>query len=135
MRTPSPRLRILCLVLAASAGLGPRLAAAAVTPLVWDASGRFEAGFAVEPGKFVELCGALATGSRVAWSFTAPAALAFNIHYHVGKEVRFPVQRDGVAELEGTLVAAEPQDYCWMWTNKAGTTTSLKVLLKRLPPR
>lgn len=136
MNRPISRLQLLLVVLAtASTCVVPRLAAAAVTPLVWDENGRFEAGFAIAPGKFVELCGRLTAGSRVAWNFTAPAALAFNIHYHIGKEVRFPAQRGAVAELEGMLVAAEPQDYCWMWTNGAGTPTSLKVRLQRLAPR
>ncbi len=40
----------------------------------------------------------------------------FNIHYHRGSDVVFPVQRDGMRGDGGTFTAKTAEDYCWMWT-------------------
>jgi hypothetical protein len=89
----------------------------------------------VPPGKFAELCGALKPGQNVTWSFEAKSALNFNIHYHVGKEVRFPAQIDRTQGAQGELQVDAAQDYCWMWTNKTVIPTTLKVdlTLKQAP--
>ena len=85
----------------------------------------------IAPGRFVEVCGALARGQAIDWRFGSDAALDFNIHYHQGKQVLYPTRRDGVARAEGRLEVEVPQDYCWMWTNKSASPTSLRVQLGR----
>ena len=40
----------------------------------------------------------------------------FNVHYHVDKDVFYPVKRDGMRGDGGTFAAKVGQDYCWMWT-------------------
>jgi hypothetical protein len=77
------------------------------------------------------LCGKLAVGAKVQRQFDAPAPLNFNIHFHEGKQVRFPAKQDQVAKADGTLRAEVDQDYCWMWTNKSASSASLKLTLKR----
>jgi hypothetical protein len=104
---------------------------AELVPLKWDADGQFVREFNVAPGKFVEACEKLPQGAKVAWSFESRSPLDFNVHYHEGKEVRFPAKQDQVATSEGTLDVRLAQDYCWMWTNKSAAATSLKVTLKR----
>jgi hypothetical protein len=86
---------------------------------------------AMPAGKFAELCGKLAPGAKVRWQFDAPAPLNFNIHYHEGKDVRYPARDDGVPRLQGVLTVASPQDHCWMWTNKGSEPVSLSVQLVR----
>lgn len=63
------------------------------------------------------------------WSFEADGELNFNIHYHVGKDVRYPSQMDRVRRSEGQLAVDLAQDYCWMWTNKSAATSKLEVRL------
>ena len=120
-------LRSLLITLAA---ISP-LAHAGVVDLTWDDKGRFEYSESVAPGKFVEVCGKLAKGQSVAWSFKSEQPMDFNVHYHEGKKVVLPVKQDGVAALEGKLDVPIDQDYCWMWSNKTGKAAALSVALAR----
>ncbi|HUG24119.1 hypothetical protein [Piscinibacter sp.] len=124
---PGPLTFALALVLAGA----PFPAAAEIVDLEWDATGRAERKFDVAPGKFVELCGKLPAGAKVQWQFEAAAPLNFNVHYHVGKEVRYPARSDQVSVSSGELDASVEQGYCWMWTNKTASPVALSVLLRR----
>jgi hypothetical protein len=55
----------------------------------------------------------------------------FNVHYHEGKEVRFPAKEDNSRKSQGTLDVTSGQDYCWMWSNKAKEPAELSVNLSR----
>ena len=106
-------------------------ARADIIDIAWNEQGRFERRVSVAPGKFAEVCGMLARGDSVAWRFEASGPLNFNIHYHEGKDVRYPERRDALAGASGRLQMALDQDYCWMWTNKSGQAVDLNVLLTR----
>ena len=128
--TARTRIATRWLLLAALAAAAP-LAGAQVIEIAWDGQGRFEREVRAEPGKFVELCGKLSPGSQVRWRFEADAATHFNLHYHEGKEVRFPVKEDGVRSSKGTLDVRSTQDYCWMWSNKGPAPATIAVKLSR----
>ena len=51
-----------------------------------------------------------------------PAPVDFNIHYHRGDEVFYPVKRDAMRGDGGTFSAKTGEDYCWMWTARETTT-------------
>ncbi len=106
-------------------------AQAEIAEIRWDDQGHATQTFQVAPGKFAEYCGKLSKGQTVRWSFEAPAALDFNIHYHVGKDVEYPARTKGVAAQQGELKVALDQDYCWMWSNKGGAAVKLSVQLAR----
>jgi len=106
-------------------------ATAQMVPIEWDASGQFSKEVAIAPGKFVEACEKLPKGAKVAWSFEAPSHLDFNIHFHEGKQVRFPAKKNQVAKDAGTLNTKVEQDYCWMWTNKGAAETTLNLKLTK----
>lgn len=106
-------------------------AAAEVVDIDWGTGGRFDHALVVPAGKFVEVCGKLAKGVRIRWEYSAARPLDFNIHYHVGKDVEYPVQQTGSARASGELVTPLDQDYCWMWTNKAADPARLTVTLVR----
>jgi len=107
------------------------LVQAEIVDVKWDAGGRFERRLEIPGGKFVELCEKLAPGAKVRWRFDAPATLNFNVHYHAGKDVRYPARQDGVQRGQGTLDVTSAHDYCWMWTNKGPAAVSLNVQLAR----
>src|SRR6185436_1820393 len=107
------------------------LARAQLVPVSWDASGRFAHKTSLAPGKFIEVCEKLPQGSKVTWSFRSTAPLDFNIHYHEGKDVKFPAKRDASAGADGRLDASSEQDYCWMWTNRQKKATTLDLSLRR----
>lgn len=117
-------------IAAATAGLSAP-AFAQLVPVEWDATGQFAKEIPVPAGKFVEVCEKLSKGTKVNWSFDTSTPMNFNIHYHEGKEVRYPAKKDQVAKDSGTLAVDLDQDYCWMWSNKATTQASLKLVLKR----
>lgn len=124
MKTPS--------LLAAAVLLALSQAAAAeLVPVRWDAAGQFSQELPIQPGKFVEVCEQLAEGAKVDWSFEAAGPVDFNIHYHEGKEVRFPAQKAQLARDQGTLEATLKQTYCWMWSNKGTRPLKLKFKLAK----
>ncbi len=110
--------------------LGTVTAQAAVVDIAWNAEGRFEQRLDVAPGGFAELCGALEKGQAVAWRFDSNAALAFNVHYHLGKDVVYPVKNPGTARADGRLAVDPSQTYCWMWSNKGSQSVTLQVQLQ-----
>lgn len=101
-------------------------ARAEIVTVAWDGAGRFDKEVSVPGGRFVEACVALPKDARVNWSFEAGAALDFNIHYHVGRHVVFPTQKDRAAAASGTLGAPVGQDFCWMWSNKGADAITLR---------
>jgi hypothetical protein len=72
----------------------------------------------VEPGKSHEECVRLPAGHARKWYWRSNAPVDFNIHYHEGTEVSYPVKRSGMRGDGGTFTASISQDYCWMWTAK-----------------
>lgn len=122
-----PTLAALLLAIAcASEAAEPEL-----VPIQWTTEGSFVHETSVPPSKFVEVCGKLTAGTKVAWRFDATAPLSFNIHFHEGKKVQFPAKKDRVAKANGTMNIKLDQDYCWMWTNKGSGDAALKLELRR----
>ncbi len=120
-----------CGVLAAATLASAALAANHIVDIAWPPDGRFAHKAQIAAGKFVEVCGKLAVGEGVRWSFSAGAPVDFNIHYHVGKEAVFPARQTQVSSGRDTLNVAVAQDYCWMWTNKGSAPVSLTIDLAR----
>ena len=99
--------------------------------LQWDDAGQYSRELGVAPGQFSEVCGKLDRGQSIAWRFEANAPLNFNVHYHEGAQVMFPVKQDAVAKADGKLIVQIDQDYCWMWTNKSAKPVDLRLTLRR----
>lgn len=106
-------------------------AQAQVTEIQWDGNGRFDRTSVLQAGKFTELCGKLAKGQKVSWSFKSDEPLNFNIHFHEGERVTYPVKQTGVTAAEAVLEVSQQQEYCWMWSNKGKDQTTLTVALTR----
>ena len=69
----------------------------------------------LEPKKMHEECVKLQAGEKRKYYWRADGPVDFNIHYHEGPEVFYPVKRDGMRGDGGNFVAKIAQDYCWMW--------------------
>jgi len=127
-----PRLLLRLLRLLAGATLlaaaGPLLAADVAQ---WDAASPVELEVRIAPGEHAEICGKLAGGQAVGWSFESSKSVDFNIHYHEGRAVAYPTRRFKIARAEGRLDASIDQTYCWMWSNKRDTPTTVTVKLAR----
>jgi hypothetical protein len=72
----------------------------------------------LEPGKVHEHCLRLAMGESRRYHWKADGPVEFNIHYHVGERVEYPVKRGAMRGDGGTFKASSDQDYCWMWKAK-----------------
>jgi hypothetical protein len=107
------------------------VSAADLIEIAWSPNGRFERTVSVAAGRFAEICGKLDQGDKVAWRFVAEPAMAFNVHYHVGKDVVYPAKRESETQLTGNLVAPVTQDYCWMWSNKTTREGRVTATLER----
>src|SRR5882672_2521019 len=69
----------------------------------------------IAPGSFEEMCFQLGAGEAVRYAFDADAALDFNVHWHRGNQLLFPVRSRAVARRGGIFASAMPQAYCLMW--------------------
>ena len=110
--------------------MGGAMASGPIVDFAWDAQGQFVHKTEVPAGKFVELCGPLKAGQKVAWSFQAGAPMNFNIHYHLGPDVVYPTKLSAVTLAAQSLAVQKEQVYCWMWSNKTAAAATLDVLLK-----
>jgi hypothetical protein len=75
-------------------------------------------GHEIKPGKIAEECRNLASDERVRYRFEASAAVPFNVHFHRGSTVEYPVKIDKTSEAASIFTASSAQDFCWMWTNE-----------------
>jgi hypothetical protein len=71
---------------------------------------------ALKPGDLHEECLRLEAGQKRDYSWKSDAPVDFNIHYHEGDKVAYPVKRTAMRGDGGTFVAKIGQDYCWMWS-------------------
>ena len=129
----SRSLRRFMLAIAVATAAPPGQAAADLIESAWDSVGRFDTTSTLAPGKFVEVCGLLAKGQSVAWSFNAETAMDFNIHYHQGKQILFPKKLYDAMDSAGKLDVAVDKDHCWMWTNKGPSASSLRLRMALRP--
>lgn len=120
-----------CGLLPAATLSGEAFAVTHILDIAWPPDDRFAHKAQIEAGKFVKVCGRLAVGTGVRWSFTTGAPVDFNIHYYVGKEAVFPSKQAQVALGRDTLNVIVAQDDCWMWKNKGRGPVSLTVDLTR----
>ena len=87
------------------------------------------AGFtaSIATGKVHEECVRMEKNERRRFSWKTDAAVDFNIHYHEGTEVFYPLKRDNARRGRGTFRAKVAHEYCWMWTAKAPTKLEGKI--------
>jgi hypothetical protein len=80
----------------------------------------------IAPGKVHESCTKLLANESLEYRFTASAALDFNIHYHRGADVFFPLKRDAIAADAGLFKPAQSEDFCLMWTNRSDVAIDVR---------
>src|SRR5947208_2609875 len=81
----------------------------------------------VSAGGIHEECVKLARDEKRRYEWSSDAPVDFNIHYHEGNEVFYPVKRDNATKGKDTFKAKIAQDYCWMWTAKAAAKVEGKL--------
>src|SRR5258708_17968379 len=71
---------------------------------------------ALKPDGIQEECLRIGKGEKRAYQWKSDAPVDFNIHYHRGNDVFFPVKRERALSADDTFVAPSGEDYCWMWS-------------------
>ena len=99
--------------------------------IAWSAGGSFAHETKVGPGRFLEVCGKLPSGVAIQWQFEARRPMDFNIHFHEGKDVRYPARQSAVAKAADTFTTPVEQDYCWLWSNKSSVEVTISMSLQR----
>ena len=93
-------------------------------------------GLDIAPGKVAEVCMPLVEGDTLRWRFQASAALAFNLHHHIDKQVLMPVDRKAVVADSGEHPIDRRNDWCLMWTAPLqGQRVRVDGAWTVLPPR
>ncbi len=77
------------------------------------------------PLEFRELCYQMTTRDELAYDFQADRPLDFNIHFHDGLTIRYPVDLKGITAGNGRFAPDQDQFYCLMWFNQSLDATSL----------
>jgi hypothetical protein len=87
----------------------------------------------LKAGKMHEVCMTLSSAQRLEYTFSTTKPVDFNIHYHRGESVYYPVKRPKTSnESDRFTPASGRSDYCMMWENKSSgdieLTHSYKVV-------
>jgi len=90
----------------------------AATP-AWASTADFGP-FALEvPARgFEEHCVKLEAGQRIRYRFSAGGDVDFNLHYHRGTDVFYPVKTAATRSADGVYTAAHADGYCLMWERR-----------------
>jgi len=80
----------------------------------------------LRPGKIHESCHKLERGSKLNYSFQVSSETLFNVHFHAGKVIEYPVTEQLALESSGSVAVETTQTYCLMWTNPQDHTVTLR---------
>jgi hypothetical protein len=86
---------------------------------------------AIRPRGFAEECFKLGGGETIGYAFESSAAVDFNIHFHRGNDVAYPVQADAVQRADDRFTAPSAEEFCLMWTNRTAAPVRVKGTLSR----
>lgn len=79
------------------------------------------------PDEIYEDCLDLTPAQVMTFSYGASAPVDFNVHYHAGEQVFYPVTRQQSSLWrDGSFQPKVPQLYCLMWSNVLDKTIELR---------
>ena len=78
------------------------------------------------PFEFRELCVALSDGQKIKVEFQSGQPVEYDMHYHDGFIIRFPVKLTDVTKYSDQFVAKSDRAYCLMWVNRGLKETSMR---------
>lgn len=96
--------------------LWPALACLAAAPMPFAHAFPRHVDVVLHPGKIHEECFPLRPGQTLQYNFKLERPAKFNLHYHLGKDVFYPIRSESVSEQKGTYVPSIAKEYCLMWT-------------------
>lgn len=109
------------------------LSLAALSVAATEGAGPYS--FTLSDKAFDERCLKLAAGESIRYRFRASEPVTFNIHYHRGKDVFYPVKRTGIREVVATFRADSADDYCLMWEHAGAGAATVEGTVERVSVR
>jgi hypothetical protein len=73
----------------------------------------------LKPQKIHEKCLSLAPPQKLQYSFGTDKAVDFDVHYHKGDMVYYPVREKRTTSSEGVFTPSSREDYCMAWENRS----------------
>ena len=77
-----------------------------------------------------EECFRLPADASIGYVFEASAPVDFNIHFHRGSDVLYPVRVDQARRGEDRFTAPSAEEYCLMWTNPTAQPVTISGALR-----
>ena len=68
------------------------------------------------------------------YRFRATGEVDFNIHYHRGKDVHYPVKTNASQTVDSTFTAPQADDYCLMGERKGDGAVRIEGSVDRIKP-
>jgi hypothetical protein len=90
--------------------------------------------FTLNGKAFDERCLRLDAGEALRYRFRSTSPVDFNIHFHRGDDVFYPIRQTGITEGKGTFRAEAADDYCLMWKHRQGAA-GIEGSIERVPRR
>jgi hypothetical protein len=84
----------------------------------------------IAPNSFEERCIKLAAGASMRYRFKSSAPVDFNLHYHRGNDVFYPVKKTAIATRTGRFRAKTADVYCLMWENRSKTVAVIEGVIE-----
>lgn len=84
----------------------------------------------LKPGKPHEKCMLLDSGQKLEYRFESTAKVNFNLHYHKGDSVYYPVKLDRTTGESGLYESKAREKYCFMWENRTDADVELNYSYK-----
>ena len=85
---------------------------------------------AIKSGKAYEKCMLLNAAQTLEYQFDASAKVNFNLHYHKGEAVYYPLKTDRTLGETGSYEAQVREEFCLMWENKTSADVMLNYSYK-----
>ena len=87
----------------------------------------------LQPGQSHEDCIELTESNVLTYTFTSSAPVDFNIHYHEGDKVTYPVQKSNITSDTGSFTPDRKAVYCLMWTNNGTEPANISYTSHAVP--
>lgn len=85
----------------------------------------------IRPRQIAEECFKLPAGATMGYAFESSEPVDFNVHFHRGNDVEYPVRGDQVRQADDRFTAPSAEEFCLMWTNR---TLQMVTVKGRLSP-
>lgn len=79
----------------------------------------------LDPSGHHELCKRIRPDQKFVYSFESSGPVNFNVHYHRGKEVSYPVSEEKISTSKGYYSPKKEKIFCLMWTNPQPESVNL----------